>query len=235
MPQKKKDIFAQRKRDVLSKTDKSYKKSWDRKIIGLCEKINSLENYYTTSSCSGRIVLMINQDKKEKDLFLRVYHNKINFSELKKALNNLLSSETREIDFSEQTSLSSSPDKKVKALINSNAEHCDEIQCETNKIIRAKRDNIKFKLNQDQRSFIISNLKIKFKLEPCILHVVCKTLEDAQKLLNKAKLSGWKKSGIISFGKNIVLELNSTEKLEFPIIQNKKILVDDEFLKIVVE
>lgn len=163
-----KDNFSQRKKDVLSKIDKSSKNSWDEKIAKLCEKINSLENYYTTSSCSGRIVVMVDQDKKEKDLFMKVYHDLISFSQLKKDLNEIIKE------------------------------------------------------------------KIKFKLEPCILHVVCKTLKDAQRLLDKAKLSGWKRSGLISFAKNIVLELNSTEKLEFPIISGGKFIVDDEFLKIIV-
>ena len=164
------DNFNQRKKSILSKIDKSSKKRWDKKIISLCEKINLSDNYYTTSSCSGRIVLMIDQDKKEKGLFLKVYHELINFKELKKDL--------------------------------------DEI------------------IKKDKR--------IKFKSEPCILHVACKSLEHAQKLLNKAKLAGWKKSGIIATRNRFVVELNSTEKLEFPIIENKKILVDDKFLKIIV-
>lgn len=167
MPQ---DKFSQRKKDVLLKEDKSSKRTWDKKIAKLCEKINSFEDYYTTSSCSGRIVVMVDQDKKEKDLFLRVYHGLFSLTQLKKDLNKIVE----------------------------------------------------------------NNRLIKFKLEPCILHVACESLEDAQKLLDKAKLVGWKRSGIISFGRNIVLELNSTEKLEFPIIDKNKILVDDDFLKIVV-
>ena len=72
MPQ---DYFLQRKKSILSKPDKSSKKSWDKKIIKLCDKINLSENYYTTSSCSGRIVLMQDQEKKEHDLFLKGYHD----------------------------------------------------------------------------------------------------------------------------------------------------------------
>jgi tRNA(Phe) wybutosine-synthesizing methylase Tyw3 len=82
---------------------------------------------------------------------------------------------------------------------------------------------------------LLTNKNIKFKFEPCILHVACKTLEDAETFLEKGKLAGWKKSGSIGLKNGITLELNSTEKLEFPIIQNKKILVNDDFLKIVVD
>tara|TARA_Y100000034_G_scaffold79823_1_gene95807 strand:+ start:18393 stop:18965 length:573 start_codon:yes stop_codon:yes gene_type:complete len=164
--------FQQRKKDILSKLDKSSKKSWDKKILELCEKINSLGNYYTTSSCSGRVVLMIDQDKKEKGLFIKVYHNLISFQDFKKDLDNIA--------------------KKNKKLI-------------------------------------------KFKLEPCILHVACKSPEEAFKIYNIAKFSGWKKSGLISFGNRAIVELNSTEKLEFPIIDKGKILVDDIFIKVIVK
>jgi tRNA wybutosine-synthesizing protein 3 len=79
------------------------------------------------------------------------------------------------------------------------------------------------------------NKQIKFKLEPCILHVACRDLNCAQKLFDKAKFVGWKKSGIITAKNHIILELNSTERLEFPIISLGEILVDDKFLKIIVK
>ncbi len=75
--------------------------------------------------------------------------------------------------------------------------------------------------------------KIKFKLESCALHVACRDLKNAQNLYDKAKLSGWKKSGIIASNNRFIVELTSTDKLEFPIIQNGKILVNDKFLKII--
>jgi tRNA wybutosine-synthesizing protein 3 len=163
------DSFQKRKQDVLSKSDKSSIGKWDDKIKKLCEKINSLEDYYTTSSCSGRIILMIDQEKKGEDLFVFVSHDKVSFEELKKELS------------------------------------------------------------------LKKNKKIKFKFEPCILHISCKTLEDAEKLYGKAKLAGWKKSGVIGMKNNFTIELSNSEKLEFPIIQNKKILINDEFLKIVID
>jgi tRNA wybutosine-synthesizing protein 3 len=163
--------FQQRKQDVLSKIDKSSIGKWDEKIIPLCKKINSKENYYTTSSCSGRILLMIDQEKKGENLFLFVSHDKISFKKLK-----------------------------------------DEIELALKK-----------------------NKNVKFKLEPCILHISCENLEDAEKLFEIGKNAGWKRVGIIGTRNGFTFELNSTEKLEFPIIQNKKILVDDEFLKIILE
>jgi len=165
------DKFDKRKKDVLSKTDKSHKSEWDEKISELCNKINSLEDYYSTSSCSGRVILMIEQDKKSENLFISVYHNKIFLKQLKEDLNSAL------------------------------------------------------KIGK----------KIKFKLEPCILHVSCKRLEQAEIIYNKAKLAGWKKSGIIGMKNGFNVELNGTDRLEFPIINENKILVSEEFLKIIVE
>ncbi|MGD9275594.1 MAG: tRNA wybutosine-synthesizing 3 family protein [Candidatus Pacearchaeota archaeon] len=161
--------FNQRKSSVLSKLDKSTKGSWDKKIISLCEKINKKENFYTTSSCAGRIVLLIDKDEERGNLFLKVWHDKISFEELKKTL--------------------------------------DEIN---------KKENI------------------KFKMESCILHVACENLTDAQKLLDEAREIGWKRSGMITSKNKIILELNSTEKLEFPIMRRGKLLVDENFLKIIV-
>ena len=162
------DKFLQRKKSVFSKLDKSTIGSWDKKIVKLCEKINKSENYYTTSSCAGRIVLIV--DKNERDnVFLKVWHDKINFVDLKKEL------------------------KKIK-----------------------KGD-------------------IKFKQEPPILHIACEKIDGAFEILKKARAVGWKRSGVISKGKGFVVELVSTEKLEFPIIEKREILISDKFLKLVVK
>jgi tRNA wybutosine-synthesizing protein 3 len=166
------DRFLQRKTAVLSKLDKSSIGGWDKKIKYLCEKINRMEDFYTTSSCSGRIILMIQQDKKGADLFLKTWHDKISFNELKKALDEL---------------------SKLKKDI------------------------------------------VKFKVEPPIIHVACRDLKKATEILEKAKYLGFKRSSILTCDKNIIVELNSSDRMEFPIINNGKILVDDEFLKLVVK
>jgi tRNA wybutosine-synthesizing protein 3 len=165
------DMFLKRKKDILSKEDKSSKGNVDEKIKNLCEKINSLEDCYTTSSCSGRIVIMVNQEKKAEGLLIKVYHDLISFEQIKKDLEELTK---RKEDF-------------------------------------------------------------KFKMEPCALHVAFRNFEDAQKFYEKAKLLGWKKAGLIGLERRFVVEINGSERLEFPIIKKGKILVNDEFLKIVIE
>jgi tRNA wybutosine-synthesizing protein 3 len=164
------DNFLQRKKAVLSKSDKSSIGEWDEQIKSLCDKINKSSDFYTTSSCSGRIIVMIDKDKKAPGLFEFVSHDPVELGPFFKCL------------------------PKESAGLN-----------------------------------------LKFKSEPPILHVACRTLEGAEDLLEKARRVGWKRSGIISLGKNIVVELISTEKIEFPLTKKGRMLVSDEFLKVVLE
>lgn len=164
------DQFTKRKNDCLKKDDKSSIGSWDKPIVKLCERINKLENYYTLSSCSGRVVLIKDIDKKEAGMFIFRSHEKIKLSNLKKEL-----------------------------------------------------ENYKGKEN------------LIFKMEPVILHIACRELSDADKMLVIARQCGWKNSGIMSFADSrIVLELRSTESIALPIFY-KKLLVDEDYLAILVK
>lgn len=159
--------FQKQKEIQLAKKDKSKKGSIDEKIIKLCEKINSKPQYFTTSSCAGRIILIKDSKEKKENLILFSSHEKISFDELKREL------------------------EKAKEYKN-----------------------------------------VNFKQEPCILHVVCKTIKDAEELVKKAIFAGWKKSGIKATKKRIICELLSTENIEMPIIRGGKILVEDSFIKL---
>ena len=165
--------FQTQKHIQLLKSDKSSIGSWDSKIKGLCNKINQQKNYYTTSSCGGRIVLLKSSDKKMENAFLFRTHKEITLKELKKAL--------------------SEAGKKYKKLV-------------------------------------------EFQQTTCILHVACKSSENAFEIVKKAKLAGWKRSGVMSGSRGrFMVELHSTESMSFPIMNNGKILVNDEFLKIIVK
>jgi len=178
--------FNNSKKMALSKKDKSSVKSWDKKIAGLCDKINSSDKYFTTSSCSGRVVLIKDEVKKEKGLFLFRSHDKISFKELKRELDNICGGEEAE---------SHPPNPKLKKA----------------------------------RGLIM------FKQEPCLVVVSCKDSESQWKLFSKARNNGWKKSGIYSLDKKRLVELMSCENISFPICKNGKVLVNDDFLKVVVE
>ncbi|MBI2630014.1 hypothetical protein HYW76_02850 [Candidatus Pacearchaeota archaeon] len=163
--------FFEQKKNQLNRKDMSDEGKWDRDIENLCNKINLLYDYYTTSSCSGRIVLVKGIVEKADDVFLFKSHNKISFKQLKIKL--------------------------------------EEIKKEYDKIVY-------------------------FKQEPCILHVACQNVDKAKEFLQKATKAGWKRIGMLAGKKRVICELFSTEKLELPIIDEKKILVDDNYLKLLV-
>ena len=78
-------VFTQRKQSVLSKLDKSIKQSIDKHLRGICDLINANRNYFTTSCCSGRAVLMTKGDtienKKLAGQWLLVSHDPFEFDE----------------------------------------------------------------------------------------------------------------------------------------------------------
>ena len=79
--------FETNKKTFLLKLDKSKKGSIDKNIKPLINKINKSPNYYTTSSCSGRIVLISKSSERKQDAeWLLVSHTPINFKQVKKAL-----------------------------------------------------------------------------------------------------------------------------------------------------
>ena len=80
--------FEKKKKEFLAKKDKSKKGSIDDKIKRLVDKINSLPDFCTTSSCSGRILLLAipSSNKKNEVEYLFRSHKKIGYNEIKKIL-----------------------------------------------------------------------------------------------------------------------------------------------------
>lgn len=74
--------FEKEKKDFLTKKDKSRKGSIDKEIKKLVDKINSLKDYYTTSSCSGRILIlaMPKSGKKQDIKWIYSSHNQVSFN-----------------------------------------------------------------------------------------------------------------------------------------------------------
>ncbi|MBW2980987.1 hypothetical protein KY360_06230 [Candidatus Woesearchaeota archaeon] len=157
--------FLKQKSDFLKKIDKSKKKSIDKEIIPLIESINKKQNYYTTSSCSGRVVILKKGPQKKKGTkWLYSTHKKADFRELKDSLKT------------------------------------------------------------------IPKQELWFRQEPLILHICCKTLNDAKKLLNTARTI-FKRAGIITMNKKIIIEIIGTELIHTIISRNRKLLVTEAYLK----
>jgi len=69
--------FANDKKTYLAKTDKSKKGDIDTKVVPLLETINVSSDYYSTSSCSGRVYLWKGTGKKSETQWLKVSHDLI--------------------------------------------------------------------------------------------------------------------------------------------------------------
>ncbi len=163
-------MFDKQKKDCLSRIDKSNKKRIDRDIKPLISLINSLDDYYTTSSCSGRILLIEKKtDKKQDARFAFAEHKTADFKAIKQSLENL-------------------PEDDVW-----------------------------------------------LKQESIIIHLCCRNLESAKRLLKIVRCLGIKRAGIISIGKKIIIELIGTEAMETIIARKGKMLVNDDYLKTLVK
>lgn len=170
--------FEKEKKEFLDKKDKSKKGSVDEPIRGLIDTINSLEDFCTTSSCSGRILLFTvpKSNKKNEVEFLFCSHKKIHYNQIKKAI-----------------------------ISNYNKKNIE------------KND-------------------VWLKVQPAILHVSCKNIDCARRLLNTARGVGFRRSGIISIGKSkIIVELISTERIEAIASKNGKLVIDEEYFKVLVK
>ncbi|XP_057712407.1 tRNA wybutosine-synthesizing protein 3 homolog isoform X2 [Corythoichthys intestinalis] len=166
--------FSEWKKRCLNKADLSKKANVDEDIVDLVSMLNSCEEYFTTSSCSGRITVMETASEscvvQKKNLtWLFVSHQKCKFDDV------------------------------MTALANS-----------------------------------CGNAVLKF--EPFVLHVQCRTLENAQLLLSGAVQSGFRNSGI-TLGKTgkIMMAVRCTHGLEVPLSKQGSLLVSQEYIQFLIE
>lgn len=164
--------FIQGKKSAIIKLKKAQKeKKIDLGILSMLNLINKSENYYTTSSCFGRIVLLeIPQigDKKQAK-FIGKWHSTVS----------------------------------------------------TDEIISAAKGA------QIGQIWLLS--------QSSIIHIIAKTSDAADRILKTAIKCGFKNSGIKSFGKKIVVEICSTERLDVPIGKDGDIFCNKNHLDLLVE
>lgn len=149
--------------------DASKKGSVDEQIIPLLNAINRQPDYFTTSSCAGRITLFVSPDsgKKHDGHWLFASHDLVAKEILEQALEQI-------------------------------PQYSQEIF---------------------------------FRQEACILHVCCKDIQVAQDIIDKARFCGFKRSGIISTRKRVIVELLSTERLDTIIAKNGALLVSSDYME----
>ena len=152
--------FIDGKKIALSKFEKAKVEYLiDKDIVPTLDLINNYEDYYTSSSCFGRILVLeipkIGDKKKAK--FLGKWHKKISTEDI---------------------------------LATSN---------------------------------IAKKGQIWLLAQPPIIHLIAKNTKAADKIIKIAISSSFKNSAFKSISKKIVVEIVSTERLDFPIGENGKI------------
>lgn len=166
-------VFDEGKNKALEKLNKALKEEQvDKKILPILNILNKSENFFTSSSCSGRVVLLELPelgDKKNAD-FLGKWHKTINKSDVLKAAE------------------------------------------------KTKKQNQMWLLAQ-----------------PPIMHVFCKNIDSANLLMKTSIASGFKHSSFKSTKEKIIVEICSTERLDFPIGKKGKILCDNTHIDFLIE
>lgn len=88
----------------------------------------------------------------------------------------------------------------------------------------------------------VLNLKYKeindpiwFKMEPFIIHIECLDVDHAKKLIEIARESGLKRSGIFLLNKRIICEIMSTERIETIVSKNRKLLINKRYFFVLVK
>ncbi|XP_021014129.1 tRNA wybutosine-synthesizing protein 3 homolog isoform X1 [Mus caroli] len=162
--------FGRWKAQSLSKADLSRKGSVDEDAVEVVELLNSREEFFTTSSCAGRILLLDGSAEgsgvqKQHCCWLLVTHKP------------------------------------------------------------CARDDVMAALKGATSEAVL-------KFEPFILHVQCRTLQDAQTLHSVAIDSGFRNSGI-TVGKRgkTMLAVRSTHGLEVPLTHKGKLMVTEEYIE----
>jgi tRNA(Phe) wybutosine-synthesizing methylase Tyw3 len=96
---------------------------------------------------------------------------------------------------------------------------------------------------EDILKTIIKKIKLRkikgdiwLRVDGAILHVASDDITNAKKLLNIARDIGFRRSGIISLGKNrVTMELISTERIEAIVSKNGKLVIGGDYFKVLVE
>ncbi|KAM3914684.1 tRNA wybutosine-synthesizing protein 3 homolog [Leptodactylus fuscus] len=167
-------LFTHWKLQSSRKSDLSKKGSVDKDIEEIVRDINLQDCYFTTSSCSGRIIL-----------------------------------------------IDENPDSSVVQKQNCSWLFVTHDLCTKEDVVSG--------LHKSSGDAVL-------KFEPFVLHVQCRTLEDAQLLHGVAINSGFRNSGI-TIGKKgkIIMAVRSTHCLEVPLSHKGKCLVSDEYIDFLVQ
>ncbi|MBI5393577.1 hypothetical protein HZA96_06950 [Candidatus Woesearchaeota archaeon] len=184
--------------------DKSKKGFLDTEVKELVFLINQKNYLYTTSSCAGRIILFqAITSKKCDNEWIVVSHKEVDVKQVILSFKKYLEENKAKENFAK---LQNSPHQAIRTIGNLHKDY-------------NKHNFAKF-----------SKGIIWLRYEPLILHVCAKTIEDAEQFLNIARSVGFKRGGITSAKKRIMIEVNGVDRLDAPIGEYSKFWVNDKYL-----
>lgn len=199
------DHFAKEKSDFLKKKDKSKKGNVDDDIKEIVDVINSKNNYYTTSSCAGRIVLFEMKSRKKNECYwIFAKHDKVKVDEIVESLKKHYDkkNQTRELPLK-------------GGLREANV---------------AQRVNGAMPLEDTSFEYTGFKYQIWFKQQPIILHIACRNLDAAKKLMDFSRKI-FRRAGIIGItNRKIMVEIIGDERLE-TIVADNNFVADDKYIK----
>ena len=168
--------------------DRSPKGSLDAPIADLVGMINAIPDYVTTSSCSGRVVLYAQKERK----WLYVVHSKCSLEKVSNIC-------TQYFNTTLSNSTVQTPEQPV---VPSDQPVCgDQPAC-----------------GDGQSASCDRRVVILMKTEPFILHVLCRSVTAAQALLQVSRNAGFRESGISVGKKSIICAIRTTgNSMEVPI------------------
>ncbi|KAI8068811.1 methyltransferase TYW3-domain-containing protein [Thamnidium elegans] len=215
MSQQQQNGFYSRKEQIVSslveyldpeRRDKSPKGFIDEPILDLMHVINSHPDYYTTSSCSGRVAVYC--EGLEKDI---------------------------ENPNSDPNNIEKTSKGGKWLYVSHDPIAIPELESHNQWIVELLfgQESSKVVFDNHRPANILNRQLIYFKFEPLILHIEASSQETAMHLLGAAYQVGYQNSGITPSRRHM-LAIRSTHKIDTPIayVENDKIhcLVDPAYL-----
>jgi tRNA wybutosine-synthesizing protein 3 len=197
--------------DLLSnRNDRSRAGQVDVDVLELVSAINSRADYYTTSSCSGRLIL--------------VQQRRVALSATAQ------SAEGDDTDVGDDSRVAARADTSKVASVNESKYNVDWL-CVVHDISgdrQAITDRLWAALTSE-RARRDAALEVWFKMEAPIVAVCARTLNDALAIHNVCRIAGVKRAAITSVHDKIVLSIADTHKVETLVARAGGCLVSREY------
>ncbi len=164
----------------------------DEDIGEMIDFINSLDDYYTTSTCSGRITFITipESGKKNESEFHFKKHEAVDGKQM------------------------------FEHLLELSKNMSDDVQCSS--VGKTPKADLR-------------RATVWFRMEGLITHIGARTLEDANKMLSLARLAGLKKSTLFSAQRQIIVEVNTSERIDAIASDKGKVVIPKDYFMFIVK